>query len=238
MVVLSEAARSALAVSYGIPRSEVAVIPHGSLWRAAPPSVGVRRELITWGLLGPGKGLEKSIEAVAMLRDLEPRLRYRIVGRTHPVVALRYGHAYRRRLEELVRSFQVDDVVEFVDRYLDDDDLYRLVASSDVVVTPYETVEQVTSGVLVDAVAAGRPIVATRFPHAVEMLDGGAGQVVDHDASAIAAALRSLLEDDQAYENAARIAASRSSEIGWESGARSYADLVRSLISSELSIRN
>jgi glycosyltransferase involved in cell wall biosynthesis len=70
------------------------------------------------------------------------------------------------------------------------------------------------------------------------MLDGGAGQVVDHDASAIAAALRSLLEDDQAYENAARIAASRSSEIGWESGARSYADLVRSLISSELSIRN
>jgi glycosyltransferase involved in cell wall biosynthesis len=238
LVVLSEAARSALAASYDIPRSEVAVIPHGSLWKAAPPSTGGRRELITWGLLGPGKGLEKSIEAVGMLPDLEPGLRYRIVGRTHPVVARREGASYRKRLEGLVGSLGLDDVVEFVDRYLDDDELYRLVASSHVVITPYETVEQVTSGVLVDAIAAGRPVVATRFPHAIEMLGAGAGLVVEHEPSSIAAALRSLLEDDRVYEHAVRTAAARSSEIAWESGARAYADLVRSLIPSEASINN
>jgi glycosyltransferase involved in cell wall biosynthesis len=236
MVVLSEAARSALASSYGIPRSEVAVIPHGSLWSPAPPRGGARRDVITWGLLGPGKGLEKSIEAVAMLRDLEPRLRYRIVGRTHPVVARREGAVYRRRLENLVASLGLDEIVEFVDRYLDDDDLYRLVAYSHAVVTPYETVEQVTSGVLVDAVAAGRPVVATRFPHAVEMLDGGAGLVVEHDPSSLADALRSLLEDDDLYAQAVRAAANRSYEISWETGARAYADLVRSLTPSEVSI--
>jgi glycosyltransferase involved in cell wall biosynthesis len=235
MVVLSEAARSALASSYGIPRSEVAVIPHGSLWSPAPPRGGARRDVITWGLLGPGKGLEKSIEAVAMLRDLEPRLRYRIVGRTHPVVARREGAVYRRRLENLVASLGLDEIVEFVDRYLDDDDLYRLVAYSHAVVTPYETVEQVTSGVLVDAVAAGRPVVATRFPHAVEMLDGGAGLVVEHDPSSLADALRSLLEDDDLYAQAVRAAANRSYEISWETGARAYADLVRSLTPSEVS---
>jgi glycosyltransferase involved in cell wall biosynthesis len=236
MVVLSEAARSALASSYGIPRSEVAVIPHGSLWSPAPPRGGARRDVITWGLLGPGKGLERSIEAVAMLRDLEPRLRYRIVGRTHPVVARREGAVYRRRLENLVASLGLDEIVEFVDRYLDDDDLYRLVAYSHAVVTPYETVEQVTSGVLVDAVAAGRPVVATRFPHAVEMLDGGAGLVVEHDPSSLADALRSLLEDDDLYAQAVRAAANRSYEISWETGARAYADLVRSLTPSEVSI--
>jgi glycosyltransferase involved in cell wall biosynthesis len=238
MVVLSEAARSALAASYAIPRSEVAVIPHGSLWAPAPPKGGARREVITWGLLGPGKGLEKSIEAVAMLRDLEPQLRYRIVGRTHPVVARREGATYRRRLEDLVISLGIDDIVEFVDRYLDDDDLYRLVANSHAVVTPYETVEQVTSGVLVDAVAAGRPVVATRFPHAVEMLSGGAGLVVEHEPSSLADALRSLLDDDDLYEQALRAAGSRSSEISWETGARAYADLVRSLVPSEVSINN
>jgi glycosyltransferase involved in cell wall biosynthesis len=194
--------------------------------------------VITWGLLGPGKGLEKAIEAVAMLRDLEPRLRYRIVGRTHPVVARREGAAYRRKLEDLVISLRLDDVVEFVDRYLDDDELYRLVADSHAVVTPYETVEQVTSGVLVDAVAAGRPVVATRFPHAVEMLNGGAGLVVEHEPTSLADALRSLLEDDHLYERAVNAAASRSSEISWETGARAYADLVRSLKPSEVSINN
>ncbi len=238
LVVLSEAARSALAASYDIPRSEVVVIPHGSLWAPAPARSGPRRELVTWGLLGPGKGLEMSIEAMALLRDIEPGLRYRIVGRTHPVVARRSGSAYRRRLEEIVGSLKLDDMVEFVDRYLDDDDLYRLVASSDLVVAPYETVEQVTSGVLVDAVAAGRPVVATRFPHAVEMLEGGAGLVVDHDASALAAGLRALIEDDHAYQRAVETAATRSSEVSWKSGAQRYADLARSLIPAGMSIHN
>jgi polysaccharide biosynthesis protein PslF len=230
MVVLSEAARSALASSYDIPRSEVVVIPHGSLWAAAPARTAPRREIVTWGLLGPGKGLEKAIEAMAMLRDIEPLPRYRIVGRTHPVVARQSGAAYRKGLEELVRSLGVGDMVEFIDRYLGDDDLYDLVAGADVVVTPYESLEQVTSGVLADALAAGRPVISTPFPHAVEMLASGAGLVVEHEPSALAGALRSLLTNDSLYRHAVQMAAVTSAEIAWESGAQRYAELVRSLI--------
>jgi glycosyltransferase involved in cell wall biosynthesis len=48
--------------------------------------------------------------------------------------------------------------------------------------------------VLVEAVAAGRPVIATRFPHAVEMLNDGRGILVPHqDPTAIADALRTLL---------------------------------------------
>ena len=72
LVVLSESARSALVSSHSIPRSEVVVIPHGSRWSPTPPPRGPARRLITWGLLGPGKGLERSIEAMAKLRDLDP----------------------------------------------------------------------------------------------------------------------------------------------------------------------
>lgn len=129
-------------------------------------------------------------------------------------------------------------MVEFIDRYLDDDELYRVVASSDVVVTPYETLEQVTSGVLVDAVAAGRPVVATRFPHAAEMLEGGAGLVVDHDPTALAAGVRTMIEDDDTYNRAVETTAIRSSQISWESGAQSFADLARSLIPADVSIHN
>ena len=58
------------------------------------------------------------------------------------------------------------------------DALADLIASASVVVLPYDSPDQVTSGVLVDAVAAGRPVVATAFPHAVELLASGAGIVV------------------------------------------------------------
>ena len=72
--------------------------------------------------------------------------------------------------------------------------LTALVQSAAVVVLPYDSTDQVTSGVLVDAIASGRPVVATAFPHAVELLDSGAGIVVGHDdPDALASALRRML---------------------------------------------
>ena len=70
--------------------------------------------------------------------------------------------------------------MHFDETYRDVPDLMRLVAASTVVVLPYDSRDQVTSGVLVDAIAAGRPVIATAFPHAVELLSGGAGIVVPH----------------------------------------------------------
>ncbi len=155
------------------------VIPHGSQWSATPPPAARPGVLITWGLLGPGKGLERSLEAMVELRDLDPSPQYTIVGRTHPVVARNQGVAYRRRIESMVRDLGIDDMVEFVDRYVADDELYEMVRKSHVVVIPYDNTDQVTSGVVTDAIAAGRPVVATRFPHAEELVASGSGIVVD-----------------------------------------------------------
>lgn len=238
LVVLSETARSALVSSHSIARSEVVVIPHGSRWSATPTPDGPARQLITWGLLGPGKGLELSIEAMAKLRDLEPKLHYRIVGRTHPVVAKSQGVTYRRRLESLVRDLGVDDMVEFVDRYLGDDELFDLVETSHVVVLPYRNDDQVTSGVLTDAVAAARPVVTTRFPHAIELIETGAGVVVDHDSAAIADGLRTLMESTHLFDSAVRAAAARSPDLSWRSGAVRYAEFIRSLVPGQVSAPN
>ncbi len=86
--------------------------------------------------------------------------------------------------------------MSFDDAYRDLPALTELITSADVVVLPYDSLEQVTSGVLVDAVAAGRPVVSTAFPHAVELLDSGAGLVVpQRDPAALAHAIRSVLTD-------------------------------------------
>ena len=127
---------------------------------------------------------------------LRPLPRYLIAGATHPNVRESQGERYRDSLVALVHELGLGKVVEFDDRYLDRAVFARLVRSADLVVLPYASIEQVTSGVLVEAIAASKPVIATAFPHALELLAGGAGITVPHDdPSALGAALRNVLTD-------------------------------------------
>ncbi len=198
VMVMSATASQRLVAIHGIDPQHIEVIPHGADPRFAGPSLvaGDRPLALTWGLIGPGKGLESAIGAFAGLVDLDPAPRYLIAGATHPQVRRAAGESYRQSLIALVRHHGLEDIVEFDDRYLDRDALAEIVRSADVVVLPYESIEQVTSGVLVEAIAASKPVVATRFPHAVELLSAGAGITVPHDDTpALGEALRTLLTD-------------------------------------------
>jgi glycosyltransferase involved in cell wall biosynthesis len=232
-VVLCESARRLLVGRYSVPESSVEVIHHGAHWSAQPVNNPPRRQLITWGLLGPGKGLERSIAAVAQLRDLDPPVHYRIVGRTHPNVVRNAGFVYRYSLQRLIEKLGVDDLVEFVDRYVDDDELFEMVRDADVVVVPYDNRDQVSSGVMTESIGLGRPVVATRFFYAEELLGTGAGLVVDHDPTAMASAIRILLDDSVVYRRAAREATAISSQLSWSEVGKKYSELLRRLASVE-----
>ncbi len=199
VVVMSANAAALLTSGYRVDAAKVSVIPHGvSAQRSAARAhdSGVKR-VVTWGLMSEGKGLEWGIHAVALLRDLQIPVEYVISGRTHPKVLEKEGERYRRRLEQLVGELGLQDAVRIDGHYLAPRELARLRASADVVLLPYMSHQQATSGVLAEAVAAGIPVVATPFPHAVEMLSGGAGILVDHsDPQSIADALRRILTSD------------------------------------------
>ena len=150
--------------------------------------------VLTWGLLGPGKGIEWAITAMTDLQDLDPQPRYVVAGETHPLVLESSGESYRRMLQTRANSLGIGHAVSFDNRYLNPPALRDLVRSADVVLLPYDSPDQVTSGVLIEAVTARRPVVATAFPHAVELLSSGAGTVVPHrDPSAMSAAIRGIL---------------------------------------------
>ena len=80
---------------------------------------------------------------------------YLIAGRTHPQVARREGEQYRLMLERRVVDLGLGDHVEFDDRFLSIDELADLLAATDVFVTPYRNREQIASGALTFALAAG-----------------------------------------------------------------------------------
>jgi glycosyltransferase involved in cell wall biosynthesis len=229
VVVMCDSAARILNQHYSVAAASVEVIGHGAQWGAQPLNHQPRRELITWGLLGPGKGIERSIQAAALLRDIDPPIRYRIVGRTHPTIAARHGFVYRRLLEGLVDDLGVGHLVDFVDRYVSDEELFDFVRRSDVVVVPYDNHDQVSSGVITEAMGIGRPVVATRFPYSEELLTPGPGLVVDHDPESLAEAIRNLVEDPVSYRAAAEAAARLSARLSWSSVAEQYLLLIREL---------
>jgi polysaccharide biosynthesis protein PslF len=89
----------------------------------------------------------------------------------------------------------------------------------------------VTSGVLIEAVTCRRPVVATAFPHAIELLSGGAGTVVPQgDAPALANALREILTQPAISASMIRAAARLAPDLTWRAVADQYRALARQLL--------
>lgn len=240
VVTMTWTARQRLIDGWGTDPGKVLVIAHGAEpngGRAAAPARPVspaergnpvgqeerRPVVLTWGLLGPGKGIEWAIEAMAGLADLDPRPLYRVVGQTHPRVVEHAGEAYRAALTARVGELGLDGHVAFDGRYLDGATLRAVIRSADVVLLPYDSREQVTSGVLTEAVVAGKPVVSTAFPHAVELLSDGAGLLVPQcDAPAIGRAVRRLLTEPDLAAATAAAARAIAPTLLWPAVAAEY----------------
>jgi polysaccharide biosynthesis protein PslF len=239
VVVMTEAARARLCDGFDVDASKVETIAHGAAIpraRVVPDQVG-RPVILTWGLIGPGKGIERAIEAMRTLHDLPMRPRYLVAGQTHPKVLATHGESYRRARIEQAERHGISASVDFDAGYRDVASLTALIQSSKVVVLPYDSKDQVTSGVLVDAIAAGRPVVATAFPHAVELLSSGAGLIVDHDdPDAMALALRRVLTRPELAAQMAAEASRLAPSLGWSVIAGQYQGLANRLLEERLAL--
>ena len=232
VVVMSEAARTRLYLTYRVDRRKITMIPHGANVPTAPrvkrPS---RPTILTWGLLRPGKGIERVIDAMPSLADVPGRPRYVVAGPMDPRIPVVEAEAYRDSLLERARRLGVADSVSFDPRYYDNSSLAELIQQASVVVVPDDSTEQVSSGVLADALANGRPVVATAFPHAVELLGSGAGMVVRHDDSAaLATALRQIITQPRLAGSLAAEVRQRAPGVGWPVVAAAYRELAERVV--------
>jgi polysaccharide biosynthesis protein PslF len=242
VVVLSRTAALTLIDSYRIDSARVNVIPHGAVTAdtAQPPCPHPDGPptVLTWGAIGPGKGIEWAIAALGQLRDLRPAPRYLIAGRTHPKVLAEQGESYRAYLRRQAQRFGVADLVEFDPAYRTVTALTALLRQADVVLLPYDSTVKVSSGVLVESVVAGRPVIATGFPQARELLSGGAGLVVPHrDPWAMAHAIRRVLTEPGLAVEMSDRCASLAPDFDWNTIADSYRSLARALIAARAESR-
>jgi glycosyltransferase involved in cell wall biosynthesis len=229
-VVMSQSAARLLTRVYGIAPNLLDVVPHGvpSLPLVAPdtikPAIGLAPGpvILSFGLLGPGKGYETVIEAMPSVIDTDPAARYVVLGATHPELLRREGEAYRARLMRLADALGVATNVLFVDRYVTRTELGTWLKAADIFVTPYPNREQIVSGTLAYAMSAGKAIVSTPYPYAVEMLEAERGRLVAAGSSKdFAEVLSELLRDPDMRSQLGRRAYDFSRAMVWpEVGAR------------------
>jgi len=226
VVVTSETARRRLEAQ-GLSGARVEVIPHGSPLRPCQPRPGPRRRILTWGYLAPGMGAERVLRALSLLGDIEPPISYRLIGVSDPAWTRRQAVAYRDALTEEAKRLEVDDRFEMVPLIHAREALQAEVERSDLLAVVYDSRDRASSRILAEAVSTGRPVVATAFPGAIEMLATGAGMTCDHDdAVAMADAIRGYLTDESRYAYAAGVASAISSSLTWDEVARRFALLI------------
>lgn len=202
IVTMASNSRRILQEQYGAAPEKIVVIPHGVPRYDLPSREELKEQMglqgravvSTFGLIGPGKGLEYGVEAIAKVAKTHPDVLYLILGQTHPVILRQSGEAYREELQQLVRAWHLQDNVRFVNRYLTKEELVRYLRLSDIYMTPYLGRDQAVSGTLAYAAGYGKAIVSTPYLYAQEMLADGRGLLAEFkDAGSLARCIDFIL---------------------------------------------
>ncbi|GAA5119409.1 glycosyltransferase family 4 protein [Luteolibacter yonseiensis] len=231
LVVMAQKGASILREVYGVDNGKIDVIPHGipdvplvdaDVYKEQF-GVGGRFVILTFGLLGPGKGIEYAIRALPSIVARHPEVVYVVLGATHPHLVAREGESYRLGLERLAEDYGVKEHVIFHNRFVSADDLKEFISAADIYLTPYPNEAQITSGTLAQAFGAGRAVVSTPYWHAQELITPETGVLVKaRDSESIADGVLQLLDDPERMGAMRTRAYEQARAMTWPNVAASY----------------
>jgi glycosyltransferase involved in cell wall biosynthesis len=239
LVIQSKRSQNMLEKIYSIPSEKIKYIPHGAhdvpfldtAYYKGKFQLSERKVILTFGLLGPERGLEDGINALVKVAASYPDVMYIILGATHPNVKKQFGEAYRYSLENLVKKHGIEKNVIFINRFVDIVELLDFLLMSDLYLSPYRNKEQIVSGTLTYALACGKAIISTPYWHAEELLADDKGMLVPFkDSDSISNAILELIEDENKRNRLRKNAYDAGRDIVWSKTAEKYIDIFRTSI--------
>ena len=220
--------------AYGIAEEKISVIPHGihamSYISSVKPKsfLGFTKKinLLTFGFLSRGKGIEYVIEALPEVMKAYSDFIYIILGVTHLNVLKEEGESYRNSLIQKVHELKLASHVNFYNEYVALDKLLQFLKAADIYIATSLNPNQAVSGTLSYALGTGRPVVSTCFAQAKEFVTSEVGILVDfRDPHAYAQVLITLLKDPALREQLGMNSYFRTRNMTWENVALEYLKL-------------
>ena len=233
IIVMAREGKKILREQYGL-KSDIRVIPHGipnikfSDGDEKKELLGLKDKivLVSFGMISAGKGYEYVIDALPEVVKQHPELTYLIVGETHPVVRKTEGESYRNMLEGKIKRLGLKKNVKFYNKYVTLEEITQYLEAADIYISSGLNPNQITSGTLVYAMGAGRPVISTPFLHAKEDITKNRGILVKfRDKDSYEKALLELLSDSKKMHKLGKNAYNYSRKMLWKKVAEKYGDV-------------
>lgn len=206
LIVMSASSKNILVKDYQLDANAISIIPHGTHLLSLKNEkelkynhqLSGKRVLTTFGLLSSGKSIETALFALPEIIQVFPNTIYLIIGKTHPEVVKQEGEKYRNSLIDLCKELNITDNVRFVNEFVSKKQLEDYLQLTDIYLFTSIDPNQAVSGTFAYAMACGCPIIATKIPQAITLLNN-AGIVIDFKDSAQLAAGAIRLFQNPAY---------------------------------------
>jgi len=238
IVVMSRIAIDFLFYIYDIPEEKIAFIEHGV------PDIQFSHEqskkeyrlenkkvLLTFGLLSRNKGIETAIKALQKVIKKHPEVVNIILGKTHPIVHQCSNEEYRNYLRRLIKSLNLENHIIWVNKFVNQKELFKYLFASDIYITPYLNEAQITSGSLTYAVATGSAVISTPYWHAQELLAEGRGRLFNfNDFEELSSIILELLNKPDVLEDIRKKAYSYGRKITWPKIGKEYLALTEKVL--------
>ncbi len=234
VIVSANAGIDLLHNKFGLDKTQLTMVPHGVPQvpklvdtEFAKRGLGLAGKFViaSYGLINPDKGIEYVIQALPSIIEANPRedITYMIVGEHHPALDRKVRELYKEKIDGLVKELGVSRNVRFVERYLSNKDMIRHFLATDVCAVTNMNPDQISSGVLSQAIGCGRSIVATKFAHATEALSNGRGLFVEFgDPEDIAEKINLLVADAELRKTLSHRVHVYGRALTWDQIARRY----------------
>ncbi len=231
ITVMTQSSAALLEKYYNVPQEQIEVIAHGTHlvkykdreYLKAKYNLSNKKVLSTFGLLGPGKSIETTLNALPGIVSEFPEVVFLIIGKTHPSLKIKEGEVYREFLNEKVKQLNIAENVKFLNRFMPLEELLEYLQLSDIYLFTSKDPNQAVSGTFVYALSCGCPIISTPIPHALEVLKNDMGIVIDfEDAEGLRNEVIRLLKDEQLRKNMSLNGLHRTASTAWENSAISH----------------